>query len=153
MNDNSAKSIATIINSGNSYIKSLIKKAETFQDLEHKLKSYLNTEINSKFELASVNQDVAILITSSSSMATRLRYNIPEILSILQNQLAHTYIKIVRVKLVPNNVKRPDKMSPSPRLSAESAELLMSTANNIQDSAIRESLLRIARHTSTISNV
>ena len=148
MNDNSTKSITTIISSGNSDIKNLIKKAQTFHDLGHKLKRYLNTEINSKFELANVNQDVVTLVTSSSSMATRLRYNIPEILSILQNQLACTYIKTVRIKLVPDNVIRPDRMRPSPRLSAESAELLISAANNIQDSGIRESLLRIARYTS-----
>ena len=124
----------------------LCKKANSIQEVDHKLKKYLDPSLHNHFELANIKKDSAILLVSSSTWATRLRYNIPAILNALNNQLNFTSIKTVRIKvktIIPDNITKPNKpMS----LSKNSSQLLIDVANNFTDPELRSCILKLSKN-------
>ena len=67
--------------------------------IDQKLKEHLNITPTSQFQLSAINDDVATIVVDSSSWATRLRYNIPKILTILNKKLGYPSIKTIRIKI------------------------------------------------------
>ena len=131
-----------------SSIQNLVKKAQTIQQTGQKLQSLLEPELQNRFILANINQDVAVLHTQSSAWATRLRYHIPVILNILNQQLGLENIKTVRIKITPVLT---EKVSPKRKqtLSSETANYLAQVAEGYSDSRLRDALLRISRKQNT----
>lgn len=124
----------------------LCNKAKAIQDINLKLKECLDPSLHSHFELANINNDTAILITSSSTWATRLRYNIPAILDALNNQLNFTVIKTIRIKV--NKTTHHDVASnkkPVP-MSKDSSKILIDVANNFKDTELQECLLKLSKN-------
>ncbi len=145
--DNAAKSLASILKSDKFDLKSLIKKAQTIHDIEQKLKNKLDNSFSDKFELANITEDVAVLLTTSSAWATRLRYHIPFILNTLNTELNLKRIKTVRIKIAKTEPNTPATITKSNKLSNQSASVLSLAAESIQDEALKQSLLKIAQNT------
>jgi|TARA_B100000959_G_scaffold80442_1_gene85730 hypothetical protein len=91
--------ISSILLNEQSTISNLYKKAIFLEKTDLKLKKILNLDIQNHFQLSNIEKDVATIVTDSSSWATRLRYNIPKILDVMNNQLNLTLIKTVRIKV------------------------------------------------------
>lgn len=127
-------------------IANLCKKANSIQEIDHKLKKYLDPSLHDHFELANIKTDSAILLVSSSTWATRLRYNIPAILNALNNQLKLTSVKTIRIKvkkIIPDNATKSNKpMS----LSKKSSQLLIDVANNFTDPELRSCILKLSKN-------
>ncbi len=127
-------------------IANLCKKANSIQEIDHKLKKCLDPSLHDHFELANIKTDSVILLVSSSNWATRLRYNIPAILNALNNQLNFTSVKTIRIKvkkIIPDNATKPKKpMS----LSKNSAQVLINVANNFTDPQLRECILKLSKN-------
>ena len=127
-------------------IANLCKKANSIHEIDHKLKKYIDPSLHDHFELANIKTDSAILLVSSSTWATRLRYNIPAILNTLNNELNFTSIKTIRIKvkkIIPDNAIKPKKpMS----LSKNSAQVLIDVANNFTDPQLRECILKLSKN-------
>ncbi len=127
-------------------IADLCKKAKSIQIIDQKLKTYLDPSLRDHFELANIKTDVATLLVSSSTWATRLRYNIPAILDALNNQLNFTYVKTIRIKvkkILPDNTvlnKKPIF------LSKNSAQVLVNVANNFSDPELRACILKLSKN-------
>ena len=75
----------------------LYKKAIFYKKIDTKLKKILNLDIQNHFQLSNIEKNVATIVVDSSSWATRLRYNIPKILKVMNNQLNFTNIKTIRI--------------------------------------------------------
>ena len=128
-------------------IADLCKKANSIQDVNQKLKECLDPSLRNHFELANINNDSAIIIVSSSTWATRLRYNIPAILNVLNNQLNFTAIKTIRIKVkkvfsdtTTTRLKKPIS------LSQNSSKILIDVANNFKDPELRECLIKLSKN-------
>ena len=100
---NNSQHISSLLLDKKSPISSLYKKAISFKKVDAKLKKYLDLGIQDHFQLSNINNDIATIVVDSSSWATRLRYNIPAILNIMNNQLNFTAIKTIRIR-VKNNL-------------------------------------------------
>ena len=126
-------------------LQNLVKKAQTIQKLGQQLHALLDPELQEHFVLANINQGVATIHTHSSAWATRLRYQIPAILDILNNQLGLKNIKTIRIRITPVDT---EKISPKRKqtLSSETAHYLQSMAEGFTDSRLRDALLKISRH-------
>jgi hypothetical protein len=125
---------------------SLCKKANSIQEINHKLKKYLDPSLHDHFELANIKTDVAILLVNSSNWATRLRYNIPVILDALNNQLNFTSVKTIRIKvkkIIPKKVTLNKKPIP---ISKKSAQILADVAHNFNDPELRSCLLKLSKN-------
>ena len=99
---NKSRHISSLIFEDNSSISELYKKAIFNKKTDTKLKKFLNLDIQNHFQLSNIEKNVATIVVDSSSWATRLRYNIPKILKVINNQLNFTNIKTIRIK-VKNN--------------------------------------------------
>ena len=96
---NKSQHISSLLFDKKSPISSLYKKAISFKKVDAKLKKYLDLGIQDHFQLS----NITTIVVDSSSWATRLRYNIPAILNIMNNQLNFTAIKTIRIR-VKNNL-------------------------------------------------
>ena len=99
---NKSPHVISVLLDEKSSISSLYKKAKSFHKIDQKLKEHLNITSNNRFQLSAINDDVAIVVVDSSSWATRLRYNIPKILTILNKKLGYPSIKTIRIKIKKN---------------------------------------------------
>jgi hypothetical protein len=128
-------------------IAELYKKASSIQQINIQLKKCLDPSLHDHFELANINKDVATILVSSSSWATRLRYNIPAILNALTNQLNLNSIKTIRIKV---NKIIPDTTTATPKkpipLSQNTAKVLTDVANNFNDPQLRECFLKLSKN-------
>ncbi len=127
-------------------IADLCKKAKSIQIIDQKLKTYLDPSLHDHFELANIKTDVATLLVSSSTWATRLRYNIPAILNALNNQLNLTTVKTVRIK-VKKAISDNTALNKKPIfLSENSAQVLANVANNFSDPELRACILKLSKN-------
>jgi hypothetical protein len=124
----------------------LLKKAQTNQQIESKLKTKLDPSFSKHFTLANINNDVAVLHAHSSAWATRLRYIIPQLLNIFTNDLGLKTIKTVRIKLASPPPKPASSSMSRPILSKASSETITQTAHNIEDVELRAILLKISSY-------
>jgi hypothetical protein len=146
--DNKNKTIPVInlLNDKHSSLAALLEKASSIQATDRKIKKLLDPTLKDKFELANINADVAVILVNSSAWATRLRYNIPIILDILNKDLNYTSIKTVRIKIkkaIPENPvlnKKPNS------ISANSAQFLNDVANNFNDPELRACILKLSKN-------
>ncbi len=76
----------------------LYKKGLELRKLDEKLKGRLDPGLERYFELANINNDVAVLLAHSPAWAARLRYSIPAILGACR-ELGLNSVKTVRIKV------------------------------------------------------
>jgi hypothetical protein len=143
---NSSLPIGKILGDQRYSIAGLCHKANSIQELNQKLKTYLDPSLNDHFELANINTDSVTILVSSSTWATRLRYNIPVILNTLNNNLKLTSVKTVRIK-VNNKVSDPTSKAPKKAISMSqnSAQVLIDVANNL-DPKLRECFIKLSKN-------
>ncbi len=145
-NKNKCVSIHNLLNNKHCSFATLYKKMTFIQDIDRQLKQQLDPSLQNKFELANLNADSAILLTNSSAWATRLRYNIPNILGILNNQLNDISIKTIRIKLNKATPIKPVENSKPRYLSDNTARFLNNAANNFSDPELRECFLKLSKN-------
>jgi hypothetical protein len=124
----------------------LCKKAISNKKIDQKLKKHLDPSLSDHFELANIKTDVATILVNSPAWATRLRYNIPAILSTLNKQLNFSSVNTVRIKVkkvVHENITLSKKPTP---LSKSSVQVLVDVANNFSDPELRSCLLKLSKH-------
>ena len=99
---NKAQHISSLLFNERSSLNNLYKKAIFSKKIDRKLKKFIDFDVKDHFQLSNIEKNVVTLIVDSPSWATRLHYNIPKILDIMNNQLNFKTIKTVRIK-VKNN--------------------------------------------------
>ena len=99
---NKAQHISSLLFNERSSLNNLYKKAILSKKIDQKLKKFIDFDVKDHFQLSNIEKNVVTLIVDSPSWATRLHYNIPKILDIMNNQLNFKTIKTVRIK-VKNN--------------------------------------------------
>ena len=96
---NKSRHISSLIFEDNSSISELYKKAIFYKKTDTKLKKILNLDFQNHFQLSNIEKNVVTIVVDSSAWATRLRYNIPKILKVMNDQLNFTAIKTIRIKV------------------------------------------------------
>jgi hypothetical protein len=143
---NKPLSISNLLQDKHCSLAALYKKANSIQEIDRELKKLLDPSLQDKFELANINTDIAILLVSSSAWATRLRYNIPAILSALNNQLNFSSVKTVRIKIKRVISEKPVLKNNPIYLSDNSAQFLSDVADNFNDPELRACILNISKN-------
>ena len=140
--------ISNLINDEHCSFAALYKKANSIQEIDRSLKKLLDPSLNDKFELANINADTAVLLVSSSAWATRLRYNIPAILNIFNQQLNFTSIKTIRIKIKKSISENANLIKKPIYLSNNAAQFLNDVANSFSDPELRNCFLNISKNRS-----
>ena len=99
---NKTQHIRSLLFNERSSLNNLYKKAIFSKKIDRKLKKFIDFDVKDHFQLSNIEKNVVTIVADSPSWATRLHYNIPKILDIMNNQLNFKTIKTVRIK-VKNN--------------------------------------------------
>ena len=143
---NKTPSISNLLEDNDSSFAALFKKANSIQEIDHRVKELLDPSLKNNFELANINTDTAIILVSSSAWATRLRYNIPAILDILHNQLNYGSVKTVRIKIKKPILEKSVLTNNPVTLSNDTAQFLHDVADNFTDPELRQCILKLSKN-------
>jgi hypothetical protein len=126
-------------------LQALVKHVYMLQRLDDRLNQCLPPLLKSHCKVGDIRDDVLVLNVTSPVWATRLRYLTPSILAFMQRQCALATLRTIRVRvsIPPEPVPAP-KQTTRPRMSIKSADYLKSTAQSINDPALRSVLLRLS---------
>lgn len=113
--------------------------------LKLQVRGCLTGPLEAQIQAAVMQESVLTLFVGSPVWASRLRYMAPD----LQRQLRQRGVKVdqIRIRIIPET--RPDSRPGYPRprrLSEENSEILRQTARGIEDTPLKEALLRLSRH-------
>lgn len=145
-NQNKTIPVINLLNDKHSSLATLLEKASSIQEIDRNIKKLLDPSLQDKFELANINADVAVLLVSSSAWATRLRYNIPAILNILNQNLNLTSITTIRIKIKKTIPERPALKKHPVSISVNSAQFLNDVADNFSDPELRACILKLSKN-------
>ena len=145
MAETSSPKINSIL-SKKSPIANLYKKGLYLKSLDNKLKNCLEPDLQDHFELANINKNTVILIADSSAWATRLRYSIPDILKIFNDQLDQQNIKTIRIKIKKTLSNSVNSTYKPPVLSKSTAKFLNDTANSFNDTELKQCIKKLSRN-------
>lgn len=118
---------------------------QTIIKLQNNLKAELPAPLNEHITIANYYSNTLIIQTDSSAWAAKLRFKIPELLTILKNKCGLSELKTIRIKV---SVSDTDRTSPEKKLilSNQSSNFLRNIANTISDPDLRQSLLKISKN-------
>jgi hypothetical protein len=129
--------------------RQLLKKVSLINTLQNKISGYLDSSMKHQIQVANLIDRALILVTPSSSVATQLRFMVPDLLRKFKQDAELTGIQSIQCKVSPKMLtpeRREPPPSPVTRLSSETADIIRSTAESIEDPALRKIMMRISEH-------
>ena len=124
---------------------SLLTKAKELVNLNHLISSYLDPAIQAHCHVANYRAGLLVLEVTSSTFATLLRYQVPELRDKLRKQ-AHLH-ELVSIKIcVQDHHEDPKNHRPQQKacLSTTSRKHIKEMAGSVKDPELQEALLRLA---------
>jgi hypothetical protein len=141
----SPKSINDIIRARSRTLSSLYEHVASILSCQGKLRSELGLPLAEHLVVADISRETLTLHTDSPAWASRLRYNIQNILKIARCNCDPGGFKSVRIKVVIRDTDDTPKRQIS-HPSEHTITLIDQTARSIKDHNLRASLLSLARH-------
>ena len=143
MNDKIEKSFQQLLQNQVTLLGTILKKSNYLQSLNQLLQQQLEASYHPYCHIANLRESTLILEIRSSAWATRLRFQLPELLNKLQ-QLD----EFKTVKEITYYIQTPDRASdslpkPTLQLSPETSAVISETARYIQDEGLKEALLKL----------
>ena len=112
---------------------------------QHRLRSELGPPLSEHLHVANYSKDSLMLHTDSTAWASRLRFNIQNILNIVRQNCGLNELKSVRITVVISNTdSKPAKRMSS--LSQNTTKLIENTARSMKDHKLRTSLSNLTKH-------
>lgn len=127
-------------------LSSLLRISEKYSQLLLCVRGQLPESLRNRCLAVTQTGDRLTLFTSSPVWATRLRFQIPQLQRRLSLAVAISCPSI-SVRVTPPAQPQVTRRRPVARLSPASASTIRAIAADIDDSRLREALLRLARHT------
>ncbi|GAB4289668.1 MAG: hypothetical protein Kow0096_02790 [Thiohalomonadaceae bacterium] len=122
----------------------LLERVQYLQTLTTRLRRCLDSESASHVQVADLNEERLIIQVDSAAWATRLRYLGPQLLRCLRNNIELPPLQRLDIRVAPQAQPTPPRIQPA-ALSADSASLLETAADDIRHPALRAALKRLAR--------
>ena len=149
-----SQSIGNILKNKNLLTNSLTEQTLVLQQLTNILQNILPEPLAQHCKVANIHphSKTIVLAASSPAWSSRLRFHSPRILKTLQQdyQLPFYRSRILVSKINPEDVGRvrPANNTSQPTLSQNSVTLVQKTAQTIENSELRDSLLRLSQKSS-----
>lgn len=127
----------------------LFTRLKILKELNTKISAILNKELKESCQVANVINERLILIATNASVATQLRFQIPDLLKRFKKDPLLKKIRDIQCKVRPAETRQ-SANSPIQKmafLSEETATIMLDIANTIADPALKAILMRIAKHT------
>ncbi len=140
---NSLNSLLSGADSAN--LREISIHAKKLKRLTTKIRSLLDTACGEHCTVANLRDQTLVLQTASPVWVAKLRFQIPALINALKN--TSTPVTNIQIKVVPDtktettheNISKPQYLSPS------TAQLLEGVADDISNSELKSSLLRLSK--------
>lgn len=132
------------------YLADIITQSNLLSDISLKLNKHVSHSIQNHYTVASLKNNTLLLNTNSATWAAKLRFHIPEILEILNNEPEYSSIKSIRIKVIPEHKKNKIRSRPPLYISNNVASILTDISKTTSDPALSDSFLKLASHTKKI---
>lgn len=150
------QSIGNILKNKNLLTNSLIEQTQILQQLTNILQNILPEPLAQHCKVANIHPHSRTIVLAASSpvWSSRLRFHSPRILKAMQQdyQLPFYRSRILVSKIRPEEVGRirpidlhPINNAPQQKLSQSNVKLVQKTAQTIENSELRDSLLRLSK--------
>ena len=136
----SIQSPSQILRTGRGTLHHLIDHARELLDIQQHVRQVVPGTVY----VAALDADCLHLITPSSALATRVRYNQRKLLAALRQRTGKSIVRVkvsVRPEQIPAAPREPRAAHP---LSPEAAQHLASSAKYIEDEDLRKAIIRLS---------
>jgi hypothetical protein len=151
MKETPTRSISTLLQPNHRDLQTVLSKVKAIQTLNQLIIPLLDPSLQKYCQVANLSNGILVLLTANGSVATQIRYATPDLLKKLHGTHALKHIReiqsIVRPPLPPAGVERgpaKSKLKPAAPLSPETAAILLTMAETIEDPKLRDIMLSIA---------
>lgn len=145
--DFSSKKADNFLETDNRDLQFVFTKLKQLELLNQKVVSYLDDNIAKYCQVANVAEKRLILIVANGSIATQIRFQSLDLLRKFKQDAMLRHIQDIQCKVRPAQagpLTSYRKLKNMPALSNETAEIVRDIAETIEDSALREVMVRIA---------
>lgn len=139
------RTINTLLEGADSVLQRAIQRASQLNQLNRAVKSLLPVELADHCRVANLRDNCLIIHVDANVWATRLRYQTPELLKALHEQLKLNQARKIEIKVTPSF---PSSVKTNRRatLSSDAAATITASAKHITHPALRTALERLAKH-------
>ncbi|MBL1278053.1 MAG: DUF721 domain-containing protein [Ectothiorhodospiraceae bacterium] len=141
--------VSKFLSAKNSDLSVILERAQHLQQLTKTLQIAMragpNPEIADHISLANLREDTAVVTTDSPAWLTPLRYLAPTILKQLKSQPGMQSLRKVQFKIQPHSQAAIPTQARRATLSADSAHILESAADYIEDGELSDALRRLSQ--------
>lgn len=137
------KSARQILAGSNHILQSLYVQSLELASLEQIVRQFVPEDIS----VASFDNHVLTLVTSSSAVSTRVRYRQRNIITALKRASRGLAVESIKIIVRPEIKPEPRPERALPPISPENARHIEETAKYIQDEPLRKALLRLSKNT------
>lgn len=136
------------IKKADSFLQMIFTKAKMLEALNQKVANYLDSSLRNSCQVGNVSGSKLVLIVATGSVATQLRFQIPDLLRKFKTDPELMRFQEIQTKVRPAQsvraTRQTKKVAP---LSTASAEIIREVAESIDDPKLKEVLGRIAKRT------
>jgi len=124
-------------------LRTLLQHAQELLRLDQRVKAALDSPLNRHCYVANFRDEILILHVDSAVWATRLRFQLPELTTHMQDK-GMPSLRQIRIKVKPPHSTAETIPLPRLVLSTRAAALLRNVAEHSVDAALRATLLRLS---------
>lgn len=150
MTQDSQQAITHVLQQDSKVLSTLFDKLKQLKQLNQLLAEYLDAKLVTHCQVANLENGSLIVITDNAIWATQFRFQIPDLLPKLRQHPALYHLKNIACKIRPAQGKRQipeaEQPRPMPRLSINTAEIILATASSIKHDKLQAVMRRIAEH-------
>jgi hypothetical protein len=127
-------------------LKYVLNRANALLVIESVVSEAVDGELRGDVKVASLENGLLHLSTSSASLATRVKYSQMNLIAILKRLKKPLFIDSIKVSVQPKIYKDSYKTLPPLPPSTENGKLLETSAQYIEDDPLREALIKLSKH-------
>lgn len=153
MKDTMTKSVSAFLQPKHRDLQTLLSKVKAIETLNDTLNPLLDPALKAYCQVANLTNGVLVVLTANAAVASQLRYQTAELIKKLHKNPSLKHIREIQIKVrppMPTGIQRGGsrkKNAKAALLSPASAETLLAMAETIEDTDLREAMMRIAGHT------
>lgn len=144
---NFPKPLHKLLSGEKNQVADLITTARKLCRLNQYILSVLDQPLTDHCQVARFEGDLLVLNTDSPVWASRLRYYIPTLLHELKQNIPDLQgLKTIKITTAPPSPEIEQSIVSERKISDAAASNITAMAESIEDTALREALLRLTRH-------
>jgi hypothetical protein len=149
MSKDSQQVITHVLQQDSSLLQGILDKLKHFKDLHTILAQYLDTKLAAHCQVVNMENGHLVIITDSALWATQFRFQIPALLPKLQKHEPLSSLKNISCKISPSSktqIPEAPHTAMMPRLSLQTAEMILTAAKTINHDKLKLILQKIAKN-------